>query len=71
MNSIVDDVNTLSVAAESHTYLLKHRPESLSSGNNSGAPIRLGPASSTGESIGLLQMENIARSIREIEKTVC
>lgn len=64
MNSIVDDVNTMSVAAESHTYLLKNR--SPLSDNHSGTPSRL-VASPSGE----FQMENISRGVRDIEKTVC
>ena len=70
MNSIVDDVNTMSVAAESHTYMLKHRSQSPNSGNHSGTPTRRGPASPTGECAELLKMDTITRSIREIEKTV-
>ena len=71
MNSIVDDVNTMSVAAESHTYLLKHWSESPNTGNHAGTPNRFGPTSANLETTGEIQLENISRSIREIENMVC
>ncbi len=60
MNSIVDDVNTMSVAAESHTYLLKQRAET--------PPAMPQPHDSTAP--GVLYYEQLVRSVRDIEQSV-
>ncbi len=67
--SIVDDVNTMSVAAESNAYLLKQHVAGESHAAQDVTP-STPPPTGFNARISLTQLEDLVKSVRDVEKTV-
>ena len=78
--SIVDDVTTMSVAAEGNAFLLKQQAAKKAMGAEKGTQAsgmgtspskqQLAPASSFAHGISMTQFEDLVKSVRDVEKSV-
>lgn len=70
MMSIVDDVTTMSVAAEGNAFLLKQQAAKKMAAQQAAAAAEASATSSFAHGVSMAQFEDLVRSVREVEKSV-